>query len=121
MRTKESTPQLTTLPTNILNFNDITNRISADGSKALFTTGEAGVNKVYTINTDGTGQTLVDPAGTTDVDISANGGVVLETIGYSGYGGTDFRVVGGNGSNPHLALHVVQGGYIGARLSADGQ
>src|SRR5258708_19118966 len=71
--------QITTLADNSLNINTLGNRISANGNKAVFTTGFPGT--VYTINTDGSGLTVVDPAGDPDVDISANDGLVLETIG----------------------------------------
>src|SRR5690348_6097080 len=85
--------QLTAFSDNGLYYDQVTSRICANGNKAVFSTSDGVSIKVYTINTDGTtGPTLVDPdAGTNNVDISADGSVVLETVYTSAYE-SDLRV-----------------------------
>ncbi len=94
--------------------------LSADGSRAAFLVG-AEPSHVYVINADGTGLREVDthPAGDwTDVDISADGSVVLSSYGGSGAGGGVARIVNADGSNAHTVFAAGNGKYF--RLSADG-
>jgi hypothetical protein len=90
--------------------------LSAHGNRAVFA---ANSGAVYTVNSDGTGLTLVDPSGGADLDISADGSVVLERSNH-GDSGDEFRVVNADGSNLHVAFDT--GSYsasIAGRLSAD--
>ena len=94
--------------------------LSADGSRAAFLVGSDPAH-VYVINADGTGLREVDthPAGDwADVDISANGSVVLSSYGGAGAGGGVARIVNADGSNAHTVFAAGNGKYF--RLSADG-
>ena len=94
--------------------------LSADGSRAAFLVGGE-PSHVYVINADGTGLREVDthPAGDwTNVDISADGSVVLSSYGGSGTGGGVARIVNADGSNAHTVFAAGNGKYF--RLSADG-
>ncbi len=96
--------------------------LSADGNRAVFATAPpGGGTDVYTVRSDGTGLTLVDPNGGTDLDISADGSVILERISH-GDSGDEFRVVNADGSNLHVAFDTeTYSSDVGARLSADGK
>ena len=78
---------------------------------------------VYTVNSDGSGLTLVDPNPNGELeqlDISANGSVVLEQIGH-GNSGTEFRVVNADGTNQHDAFDTeAYSTGVWSRISADG-
>jgi hypothetical protein len=94
------------------------NILSADGNRAVFA---ANSGAVYTINSDGSGLTLVDPNGSTELDISTDGSVVLERIN-QGNSGDEFFVVNADGSNRHLAFDTDSySPSIGGRISADGK
>jgi hypothetical protein len=94
------------------------NVLSSNGNKAVFSAGFPG--QVYTINADGSGQTLVDSNGSNVLDLSADGSVVLEVVGH-GDQGTELRVVNADGSNPHTAFQSSGSAVPATRLSADGQ
>jgi hypothetical protein len=94
------------------------NILSADGNRAVFA---ANSGAVYTVKSDGTGLTLVDPNGGADLDISADGSVILERFNH-GNSGDQFYVVNADGSNRHLVFDTQSySPSIGGRLSADGQ
>ena len=99
---------------------DSSSILSADGSRAAFLVGSE-PSHVYVINADGTGLREVDthPAGDwTNVDISADGSVVLSSYGGSGTGAGVARIVNADGSNAHTVFAAGNGKYF--RLSADG-
>jgi hypothetical protein len=99
--------------------------LDANGNRAVFETYSNGVTKVFTVNSDGTGLTLVDPNngsnGHDALDISADGSVVLETLGH-GDNGVEYRIVNADGTNMHDAYVVgnLEETPVG-RLSADGK
>src|SRR5205823_4459254 len=75
--------QITSLPSdNPLDGNSSFNVLSASGNRAVFRTSTPAGDRIYTVNGDGTGLTLIDPdheiVGPLRLDISADGSVVLE-------------------------------------------
>jgi hypothetical protein len=111
--------QITTQPSSLqINGDAPYNVLSADGSRAVFSAGSPG--HVYTVRSDGSGQTLIDSNASDLLDISADGSVVLESIEH-GAQGWEFRVVNADGSNPHTAFQTTYAPGIASRLSADGQ
>jgi len=117
--------QITALPSTISLDGDAPfNVLSADGNRAVFQASDpSGVPQVYTINSDGSGLTLVDPNAKgqlQQLDISADGSVVLEQIAH-GNDGTEFRIVNADGSNQHDAFDTeTYSTEVNARISADG-
>jgi hypothetical protein len=121
--------QITSLPSsNLLDYNNVYNVLSANGNRAVFQSNDPATgDKIYTIDIDSRALTLIDPnpnqavGGHERMDISADGKVVLDNLGHLG-GGSDLRIV--NPDNPS-SLHTVlegTGGYtINTRLSPDGQ
>jgi hypothetical protein len=106
-----------TTPLNVSPFN----KLSAEGNRAVFSTQGPSGTQVYTINSDGSGQTLVDSNGGYGFDISADGSVVLEESSH-GTSGTKFRIVNADGTNLHDAFDTTTySASLGGRLSADGQ
>lgn len=95
--------------------------LSANGNRAAFLVGSEPAH-VWVINADGTGLREVDthPGGDwTDVDISAEGSVVMSSYGGGGAGGGVVRIVNADGSNPHQVIDLDSGSQY-FRLSADG-
>ncbi len=113
--------QITSLASsNPLNADAPYNLLDANGNRAVFSTNISGVTKVYTINSDGSDQTLVDANGSATLDLSADGSVILETIGH-GDAGTEYRIVNADGSNMHDAFETgTLEEFDNGRLSADG-
>jgi Tol biopolymer transport system component len=100
------------------------NLLDANGNRAVFSTYNNGVTQVFTINSDGSGLTLVDPDngsnGRATLDLSADGSVVLESIVH-GNTGTEYRIVNADGSNMHDALDTgTLEEFSSGRLSPDG-
>jgi Tol biopolymer transport system component len=119
--------QITALPSStVLNGDSPFNVLSANGNRAVFQTSGPSGDQIYTVKSDGSGLTLVDPntnnsvGGHEVLDISANGAVVLETLDH-GNNGKELRVVNADGSNQHDALTVPYTPSIATRLSPDGQ
>ena len=120
--------QITSLPSsNPLNADAPFNLLDANGDRVVFNTYINGVNPVYTINADGTNQIQIDPNawsngnGLSDLDISANGQLVLESITLPGNSGHELRLVNADGTNVHDAIVLPGAGYSSvARLSPDG-
>jgi hypothetical protein len=110
--------QITNLPSSV-QLNNGSDVLSADGNRAVFQTSGPSGDQIYTLNSDGTGLTLVDPHPNPPVssheilDISADGSVVLEVTGNT------LRAVNADGSNLHDVITLQ--GYFTTRLSADGK
>ncbi len=115
--------QIGTLPSNqALNADSPYNILSANGNRAVIETTGPGGTQIDTINSDGSGLTTVDSnPGTVDqLDISADGSVVLERIEH-GNAGDEFRVVNADGSDMHDAFDTeTYSTGIADILSADG-
>ena len=116
--------EITALPSaTSLNGNAPFNVLSADGNRAVFRASDTSGDLVYTVNSDGSGQTLVDPNPNGEFqlsDISADGSVVLEQIAH-GNSGTEFRVVNADGTNQHDAFDTeAYSTGVASRISADG-
>ena len=93
--------------------------LSANGNCAVFdTTG----GQTYTVNSDGSGLTLVDPHEDSNLAISANGAVVLDTTGHGDGPPVGIQVVNADGSNLHTVFTAPTGGGVAvfATLSPDG-
>ena len=91
--------------------------LSANGNRAVFVSNNGA--SIYTVNSDGSGLTKVDPTANLPLDISANGSVVLDGDTTEGFG-IHLRVANADGSNLQEILFAPPGQGVAARLSPDG-